>query len=65
MSPEPSKWPFDMTSGRHERIQREFSVTGFIFTYAQKYFSGHLTGDDLPLATGSAECRRNDSPRKK
>ena len=31
-----------MTGGRHERIQREFSVTGFIFTYVQKYFWGIL-----------------------
>jgi len=42
MSSKHSKWLFDITGGRHERNQREFSAAGFIFTYVRKYFLAFL-----------------------
>jgi len=44
MSSKPFSWLFDVIVGQHERNWREFSVAGFIFTYARKYFSVFLTG---------------------
>jgi len=59
MSSKPFSWLFDVIVGQHERNWREFSVAGFIFTYARKYFSVFLTGGGgdrprRPLPYGSA-----------
>ena len=43
MSQKPSKWLFDKKGGRQKRNLTEFSVTGFIFSYVQKYVMA-LTG---------------------
>ena len=49
MSSKPSKWLFDIkTWTTWMKLEREFSVTGFIFTYVQKYFYGPLMGGDCP-----------------
>jgi len=50
MSPKPSKWLFDKKGGRQKRNLTEFSVTGFIFSYVQKYVMA-LTGAIAPIAS--------------
>ena len=51
MSSKSSNLLLDIMGGRHERTTRmelEFSVDGFIFTYVQKYISSPLTEGDRP-----------------
>jgi len=51
MSSKPSKWLFDVKrqTAWTELESREFSVTGCIFTYVQKYFMALLRGGIAPM----------------